>query len=106
MRDFPPQVCSPPPLQMNTTHNDFNATATLGGEGRRATPNELQPRYDDIVAEKRLNWTTHYRLLRLLGSGGQGVVYLSERRGADNFTLPVALKIFSPENFSDANEYD
>jgi len=89
-----------------TTHHDFNATATLGSEPGRSTPNELQSRYDDIVAEKRLNWTTHYRLIRLLGFGGQGVVYLSERRGADNFTLPVALKILSPEHFPDARAYD
>lgn len=91
---------------MNTTNHDFNATATLGAEVRRTTPNELQKRYDDLVSEKRLNWTTHYRLLRQLGSGGQGVVYLSEQRGGDNFTLPVALKIFSPEHYSDARAYD
>ncbi len=91
---------------MNTTDNDFNPTVTLGGQSRRTTPNELQTRYDDILTEKRLNWTTHYRLIRLLGSGGQGVVYLSERRGADNFTLPVALKIFSPERYADAHAYD
>lgn len=90
----------------NTTHHDFNITVTHGEDGRRTSPNELLGRYDDIVTEKRLNWTTHYRLLRLLGSGGQGVVYLSERRGADNFTLPVALKIFSPEHFADAHAYD
>jgi serine/threonine-protein kinase len=91
---------------MNTTRYDFNGTATLGGDQRRGAPNPLQSRYDDIVAEKRLNWTTHYRLLRLLGAGGQGVVYLSDRRGADNFTLPVALKIFSPERFPDPHAYD
>jgi serine/threonine protein kinase len=91
---------------MNTTHQDFNATVTHGDDAKRAAPNELQPRYDTILTEKRLNWTTHYRLLRLLGSGGQGVVYLSERRGADNFTLPVALKIFSPERYPDGRAYD
>ena len=41
----------------------------------------------------------------MLGKGGQGVVYLSERRGADNFTLPVALKFFSPERFPDERSY-
>jgi len=91
---------------LNTTNHDFTATATIGAEGRRSTPNELQPRYDSILAEKRFNWTAHYRLLRLLGSGGQGVVYLSERRGADKFTLPVALKVFSPERYADAEAYD
>ena len=34
------------------------------------------------------------------------MVYLSERRGTDNFTLPVALKIFSPERYEDARRYD
>src|SRR5207244_8483738 len=40
-----------------------------------------------------------------LGKGGQGVVYLSERRGADGFTLPVALKFFSPERYPDERGY-
>lgn len=92
---------------MNTTRYDFTATAPQGDAVEQPQPpNELAGRYQTIVSEKRLNWTTHYRLLRLLGSGGQGVVYLSERRGADNFTLPVALKVFSPERFPDARSYD
>ena len=33
-------------------------------------------------------------------------MYLTERRGADGFTLPVALKIFSPERYEDARAYD
>jgi serine/threonine-protein kinase len=53
-----------------------------------------------------MSWTEHLRLIRKLGSGGQGIVYLSERRGTDNFTLPVALKVFSPERYSDARSYD
>jgi serine/threonine-protein kinase len=43
---------------------------------------------------------------RRLGAGGQGVVYLSERRGTDNFTLPVAVKVFSPARYADARGYD
>ena len=53
-----------------------------------------------------MSWTEHHRLIRPLGSGGQGIVYLSERRGTDNFTLPVALKIFSPERYEDERDYD
>jgi serine/threonine-protein kinase len=34
------------------------------------------------------------------------VVYLSERRGTDSFTLPVALKVFSPERYRDESAYD
>jgi serine/threonine-protein kinase len=62
--------------------------------------------YRSILDEQRLSWTEHHRFLKLLGHGGQGVVYLTERRGTDNFTLPVALKIFSPERYEDEKAYD
>jgi serine/threonine-protein kinase len=66
----------------------------------------LLNKYRAIVEEQRLSWTEHHRLIRPLGSGGQGVVYLSRRRGADHFTLPVALKIFSPERYESERAYD
>ncbi|MEM7455962.1 MAG: serine/threonine-protein kinase [Planctomycetota bacterium] len=62
--------------------------------------------YENFGEEKRISWTTHLRLIRKLGSGGQGVVYLTERRGADTFSLPVALKVFSPEHYETPNLYD
>jgi len=66
----------------------------------------LLARYRQIIDEQRLSWTDHHRLIARLGSGGQGVVYLTQRRGTDNFTLPVALKIFSPERYEDERSYD
>ncbi|HTN75007.1 MAG TPA: serine/threonine-protein kinase, partial [Pirellulaceae bacterium] len=93
---------------LTTTRHDVFPTLTP--EGQVAPPardaQELIERYQGIVLEKRLNWTIHHGLKRLLGSGGQGVVYLTECRGADDFTLPVALKIFSPERYNDARAYD
>jgi serine/threonine-protein kinase len=62
--------------------------------------------YREILAEPRLSWVEQHRLIKRLGAGGQGVVYLCERVGADQFTLPVALKIFSPEGYADADTYD
>lgn len=50
-------------------------------------------------------WSAPHRKIRLLGSGGQGVVYLGERCGTDCFALPVALKFFSPQYHSDADDY-
>ncbi len=67
---------------------------------------ELVKLYDDIVEGNRHSWTTHLRLLKKLGEGGQGVVYLTERRGADKFTLPVALKVFSPERYPAIKDYE
>jgi len=65
----------------------------------------LLARYQTITEGEHLNWKTFHRKVRLLGTGGQGMVFLSERRGADGFALLVALKIFSPEPYRDAEAY-
>jgi serine/threonine protein kinase len=69
-------------------------------------PPELVERYEELLGQPRLSWVEQHRMIRRLGSGGQGVVFLSERVGADHFTLPVALKIFSPEGYADVPAYD
>ena len=89
-----------------TTGYDASPTETHDGATEGHQCSELMGRYDQLVSEQRLSWTTHLRLLRKLGAGGQGIVYLTERRGADGFTLPVALKLFSPERYSSPQEYD
>jgi len=89
-----------------TTFLEGSATRTWGGHSAVRCPDELLQRYQTILEDQRLSWTEHHRLLHLLGSGGQGVVYLTERRSTDNFTLPVALKIFSPEHYDDERSYD
>jgi len=91
---------------LTTTRHDVNPTITHGGRPATHAPNELIAHYQEILTERRLNWTNHLQLLKLLGEGGQGVVYQTELRGTDEFTLPAALKIFSPERFDDARSYD
>ena len=91
---------------ISTTLLELTNTITRGGGAAPFEPNELVGRYEAILNDQRLNWTSHHRLDRLLGAGGQGVVYLTHRRGADGFTLPIALKIFSPERFDHARQYD
>src|SRR6185369_7530099 len=84
-----------------------NGTCTImpGGGRPENRVNELLGSYLKLVQHQKLGWTEHLHLRRVLGKGGQGIVYLSERRGADNFTLPVALKFFSPERFPDERSY-
>lgn len=87
-----------------TTFHEGNATRTWGAAAGGAAQ-ELIAHYQGLLQQERMSWTEHHKLIRLLGKGGQGVVYLSERRGTDSFTLPVALKIFSPERYDEAS-YD
>ena len=72
---------------MTTTLHELNPTIAHDGTRRELHENELTGRYDELLVNQRLSWTTHQRLNRLLGKGGQGVVYLSERRGADSGPL-------------------
>ena len=89
-----------------TEGDDLKPTVTHDGDKVENRCRELVDRYQEILNEKRHSWTTHLRLLKKLGAGGQGVVYLTERRGSDSFTLPVALKIFSPERYPTPSHYD
>ncbi len=89
-----------------TTGERISPTQTIDGEFELQQCPELLSDYEMIVHEKRLSWTTHLRLLKQLGEGGQGVVYLTERRGTDGFTLPVALKVFSPERYATLEDYE
>ena len=98
---------SGPESWMSTTiFLEGKGTRTWGGREATRCSDELLGRYHTMLDQQRLSWTEHHRLVRMLGSGGQGVVYLSLRRGTDNFTLPVALKIFSPERYEDDRAYD
>src|SRR6202521_1692825 len=83
-------------------------TPTLQFDGQPAThcPDELLQRYEALIANQRMSWTEHLHLTRRLGAGGQGIVYLSQRRGTDSFTLPVAIKVFSPARYDDVRSYD
>ncbi len=85
---------------------DGNGTMTWGGHHVTRCSDELLNRYQAMLHQRRASWTEHHRMVRMLGSGAQGVVYLSSRRGTDNFTLPVALKIFSPERYENDRAYD
>src|SRR5579884_3753340 len=80
--------------------------SSLTDTGRGACDADLLARYQALVDAGDFQWGSRCRMLRPLGSGGQGVVYLGERQGTDQFTLPVALKVYSPEPYRDADSYE
>lgn len=89
----------------SSTRQDFRQTLDLGDPRPRSSTNELVAWYDRITGDQRFAWTGHHTFRRLLGKGGQGLVYLSDLRGADQFTVPVAIKVFSPEPYEHARGY-
>ena len=93
-------------MNLSTTILQGTRTITFGGAEAKRCPTDLYERYERILEKKYMGWTEHLRFRRLLGTGGLGVVYLSDRRGSDGFTLPVALKVFSPERFASQQTYN
>lgn len=91
---------------LSTTRHEPNATLTLRGTTRTMKDERLLSQYEAILSERKLHWTTHHHLIKLLGSGGQGEVFLTEQLGTDGFTIPLAMKFFSPERFNDVRHYE
>ena len=92
-------------MHSTTFAGDFR-TRTIGGESASTCNPELMSRYQFLLEDRRLQWMTYHRLEKVLGSGGQGVVFFSTRLGSDGFALPVAMKVFSPERFGTQAAYD
>ncbi|WP_439630512.1 serine/threonine-protein kinase [Gemmata sp.] len=66
---------------------------------------ELRQHYRDILAGTDVGWAIGCGDLKLVGQGGQGVVFQARLDGADGFALSVALKVFSPEPYRTALAY-
>lgn len=81
-----------------------NQSAASGERPKEAE--DLDLHYQQITDEHRIDWTTGLRLIRKLGAGGQGTVFLAERHGSDGFCIPLAVKIFSPECYRSPDNYD
>jgi serine/threonine-protein kinase len=93
-------------MNPSTTRLQGTRTISFTGQPDKRCPNDLFERYQRILDNQYMGWTEHLRFRRLLGTGGQGMVYLSDRRGSDGFTLPVALKVFSPVRYCTQQDYD
>lgn len=90
----------------STTRHEPNPTLTHQGSLVKQTDPKLLARYEELTSAGKVSWTGHHHMIRLLGRGGQGEVYLTEYRGTDGFTVPVAMKVFSPERYAGARAYN
>ncbi|GHT23870.1 hypothetical protein FACS189419_08370 [Planctomycetales bacterium] len=66
---------------------------------------ELKHNYYDLLDQQNVHWHEDIKFNGLLGQGGQGVVFLSEQQGSAGFSVPIAVKIFSPERFANDTFY-
>src|ERR1700733_864183 len=82
----------------------LKAAPKKGATTVRANP--LIARYETILKRQELVWASRRPFLRCLGTGGQGIVFLSQRLGADDFQRRVALKVFSPAPYDDVGSYE
>ena len=90
----------------STTRYEPDQTHAQEGGRRSPSDHKLLERYEELTKGSKVSWTGHHHMLRLLGRGGQGEVYLTEYRGTDGFTVPVAMKIFSPERYDCPQAYN
>jgi len=68
-------------LRSTISHYDGKESMILADPPPPGGSPELVARYRAILDAPQLDWTEHHRLLRRLGSGGQGVVFLGEPGG-------------------------
>lgn len=85
-------------MQSTATYHPLSANVLADGP--------LLARYRGLLGSKEMTWAARCHDIRLLGRGGQGVVFFARRAGADGFSLPLALKVFSPESYTSAAAYD
>jgi len=77
----------------------------IGSTAIRPDAVQLQTVYGGLLQRSGIDWPSERRFIKRLGVGGQGSVMLAERRGAASFSIPVALKFFSPASFNSAVLY-
>jgi serine/threonine-protein kinase len=83
--------------------DELGATRLLSYHNVLGSP--LIPR-QPVQAVKEMSWNAQYRMISLLGSGAQGVVYLANREGVDGYSTRVAAKMFLRDEATEIGDYE
>ncbi|MGL4595724.1 MAG: NAD(P)-dependent oxidoreductase [Thermoguttaceae bacterium] len=94
--------------QSDSTTRIIESTITQASPGTNSANclPTLRNNYFDLLDQQTVHWNESIHFKELLGRGGQGLVFHSERRGTDGFDLPIAIKVFSPERFANDRLYE
>jgi len=83
----------PEDLPKPSSSTDLHLDSTQMLSYHSALGNPSRPQVPASFVED-IHWDTRYQMIRLLGSGAQGVVYLALREGVDGYRTRVAVKLF------------
>ncbi len=72
---------------------------------RERKSHRLNSCFEDLIGRKNISWEQVYNLKEILGSGGQGTVFLAERLGAFGVSFHLALKFYRPNDYRDIEIY-
>ena len=86
-----------------TSNGPGNSAFLLSYHDRCGHP--LQPYLAQEEPPQEIRWDARYAILRQIGQGAQGIVYLARREGADGYHVNVALKVFSRHPQWSVEEY-
>jgi len=81
------------------------ATPTVTYDQDYAEGLQLTQHFRDLVTRDDVAWEVSYRLLRKLGAGGQGIVFLADREGAFDVSFRLALKFFRSDRYPTIADY-
>ena len=87
-------------------HDTAGANSPLAQGGREPGLRRLDQRYQAILSASGQRPIHRFRLGQRLGQGGQGIVFLAGRHGADGYTNEhIALKLFAPHRYPTLASY-
>ncbi|MCF7838697.1 MAG: serine/threonine protein kinase [Candidatus Marinimicrobia bacterium] len=66
---------------------------------------QLQLNFENLIRERAIHYPVAYRLVRELGRGRQGIVFLGLRYGARGCVTRHAIKIFDPSIYAGVEQY-
>jgi len=86
---------------IDTTIFDDGEESAESTQGSR----QLKANYDALVRERAIRYPVLYHLIRELGRGRQGIVFLGMRQGARGCLTRHAIKLFDPSIYSTPKKY-
>lgn len=93
--------------QTSRSPSSLESTVLSSHEGKKLDPEfaDLIRNYKNLLNSRRIPYPVAYELVKELGHGRQGVIFLGTRHGARGCLTKHAVKLFDPGIYSSAEKY-